>query len=124
MAPSPKYATATPPVVRWRASAAPVAAAMLPPTIPNEPISRSSGEVTFMEPARPPLIPVALLEDARHPGRDRLLPGVEVRRPVDLAGEEERLDEVLEAADEQHPPVEVLVQLEVVEDPGRRLVAD
>ena len=42
-----------------RPGAAPVAAAMLPPTIPNEPISRSAGELTFIEPARPPLIPVA-----------------------------------------------------------------
>ena len=35
-----------------------------------------------------------------------------MRRPVDLAGEEERLDEVLEAADQQHPPVDRGVQVE------------
>ena len=28
---------------------------MLPPTIPNEPISRSAGEFTFIEPARDPV---------------------------------------------------------------------
>jgi hypothetical protein len=47
-----------------------------------------------------------------------------VRRPVDLAGEEQRLHEVFEAADEEHLPVDPPVQLEVVEDARLRLVAD
>ena len=67
---------------------------------------------------------VALVEDARDTRRDRLLPGVEMRRPVDLAGEEQRLDEVFEAADEEHLAVDPRVQLEVVENARRRLVAD
>ena len=58
MAPSPKHATATPPL-RLSASAAPVAAAIETPTIPKLPIRQSFGEVTFIEPARPPLTPVA-----------------------------------------------------------------
>ena len=128
---------------------------MLPPTIPNEPMSRSPGEFDVHR-ARAPAVdtglapehlveqrlrvdaerervavsavrrrdPVALLEDARDAGRDRFLPGVQVRRPVDLAREEERLDELLEAPDEEHPTVDPRVQVEVVEDARRRLVAD
>ena len=46
--------------------------------------------------------PVALFEDARDTGRDRLLPRIEMRRAVHLAGKEQRLDEILDAADEQH----------------------
>jgi hypothetical protein len=67
---------------------------------------------------------VALLEQARHAGRHCLLPGVEVGRPVDLALQEERLDEILEAADEEHLPVDAGVQLEILEDARLRLVAD
>ena len=40
-----------------------------------------------------------------------------MRRPVDLAAQEEALHEVLEAADEEHPTVELRVQVEVVEVP-------
>src|SRR5581483_5426609 len=133
MAPSPKYATATPRVVRDSASAAPVAAAMLPPTIPNEPISPSAGDVTFIDPARPPFTPVArpsissssacgstpsavaIFEQARDAGRDRLLSRVQMRRAVHLALQEQRLDELLEAADQVHLPVNARVQLEVAE---------
>ena len=67
---------------------------------------------------------VPLLEQARHSGRHGLLPRVQVRRAVDLALQEQRLDEVLEPADEQHLPVDPGVEVEVVEDPRRRLVAD
>ena len=126
---------------------------MLPPTIPKQPISRSSGELTFIEPAtaavypgraaehlveqrlrvdaereRVPVPPVrrgdavALLEQAREADRDGLLARVQVRRPVDLAAQEERLDEVLEPADQAHAPVEVEVELGVLED-GFRLAS-
>src|SRR4029079_13633331 len=61
---------------------------------------------------------VAVLEQARDAGGDRFLAGVEMRRAVDLAGEEERLDEILEAADEQHLPVQTRVELVVVEGAG------
>ena len=66
----------------------------------------------------------ALLEQARDPGRDRFLPRVQMGRPVDLALEEERLHELLEAADEQHLAVEPRVQLDLVEHTRRGLVAD
>ena len=38
---------------------------------------------------------------------NRFLPGVEVRRPVHLAAEEQALHTVLEAADQEHPAVEI-----------------
>ena len=47
-----------------------------------------------------------------------------MRRPVDLTGEEQRLDEILEPADQKHLAVDPRVQIEVVENAGRRLVAD
>ena len=47
-----------------------------------------------------------------------------MRRPIDLSGEEQRLDEILEAADEEHLAVDPRVQIDVVEHAGRRLVAD
>ena len=101
----------------------------------------------FIEPARPPLTPVArpsissssalridaerqrvpvaavgrgdavaILEDARDADRNGLLARVEVRRPVDLAAEEERLDQILEAADQDHRPVEPEVELGLPDD--------
>ena len=122
------------------ASAAPVAAAMLPPTMPKQPISavveidhvhragaaavdagraaEQLGEQRLRARARGRAVAVAAVgagdaiagsERAREADRDRLLPGVEVRRAVDLAAQEERLDEVLDAADHAHPPVEVEV---------------
>ena len=50
---------------------------------------------------------VPLAEHAREPDGDGLLPGVQVRRAVDLTAEEEALDAILEAPDEQHPAVEL-----------------
>ena len=50
---------------------------------------------------------VALAERAREADRDRLLARAEVRRPVHLAAQEQRLDELLEAPDQQHPAVEI-----------------
>jgi hypothetical protein len=47
-----------------------------------------------------------------------------VGRSIDLALEKERLDELLEAADEEHLTVEPRVQLEVVEKARRASVAD
>ena len=54
---------------------------------------------------------IAILEDARDSDRNRLLPGIEVRRPVDLAAKEERLDQILEAPDQDHRPVEAEVEV-------------
>ena len=122
---------------RWAVRAAPVAAAIEPPTIPKQPISPFSRSTTFIEPARPPQTPVARPSISatsasgsvpaarrgrgrgrcRRPSRPRrapadadrdgLLAGVEVRRAVDLALEEEPVDLVLEVPDHQHPAVAV-----------------
>ena len=67
---------------------------------------------------------IALLEDARDASRDRLLPGIQMRRSVDLAREKQRLDEILEPANEEHLAVDARVQLEIVENTRRRLIAD
>ena len=58
MAPSPKKATATLPV-RLADMAAPVAAAIEPPTMPKQPISPCARSTTFIEPERPPQTPLA-----------------------------------------------------------------
>src|SRR5205814_9440101 len=50
--------------------------------------------------------PVLRLEHRADAGGHRLLPRVEVRCAVHLPLQEERLDGVLEAADQEHPPVE------------------
>jgi hypothetical protein len=68
--------------------------------------------------------PVVRPEHAGEADRDGLLPRVEMRRPVHLAAKEETLHPVLEASDEDHPTVELRVQVEVLEQPGPRLVAD
>ena len=57
-------------------------------------------------------------ERGREADRHRLLSGIEVRRAVDLAAEEEALHAILEAADEEHPPVQLRVGLDVLG--GRR----
>ena len=49
---------------------------------------------------------VAVAQHAREADSDRFLPGVEVRRPVDLAAQEQALHAVLEPADQQHLAVE------------------
>ena len=59
---------------------------------------------------------IAILEDARNPDRDRLLPGIEMRRPVDLAAEEERLDQILESADQDHRSIETEIELGLPDD--------
>src|SRR5689334_8816514 len=58
-------------------------------------------------PAIGPRRAVLRLEHGAHPRRHRLLPRVEMRRAVHLALQEQRLHRVLEAADQQHPPVEL-----------------
>ena len=58
MAPSPKNATATLPV-RFADSAAPVAAPIDAPTMPKQPTRPCSRSTTFIDPARPPQMPVA-----------------------------------------------------------------
>jgi hypothetical protein len=59
---------------------------------------------------------VAVLEHARHSDGDRLLARVEVGRAVDLAPEEERLDEVLEPPDQDHRAVEAEIELGLAAD--------
>ena len=51
--------------------------------------------------------PITVLEHRCEPDRNGLLPRVEVRRPVDLASQEQALNAVLDAADQQHAPVEI-----------------
>src|SRR5205823_8019105 len=48
----------------------------------------------------------------------RLLAGAEMRRPVHVPLEEERLDAVLESADQRHPPVEAEVELGALRGDG------
>ena len=50
---------------------------------------------------------IAVDQRAREADRDGLLTGVEVRGAVDLTVEEQALDAILDAADDEHPPVEV-----------------
>ena len=64
-------------------------------------------------PAVGPGHPVSVGEHAAHADRARLLAGVQVRRAVDLALLKQRLDRVLEAADERHALVELQAQLGV-----------
>src|SRR5439155_26438031 len=54
--------------------------------------------------------PVLVREQASDTDLGCLLAGAEVRRPVHEALQEERLDELLEPADDEHPPVEVEVE--------------
>ena len=68
--------------------------------------------------------PVVRPERGREADRDRLLPGVEVRRPVDLPAEEEALHAVLEATDEEHPPVQLRVRVDVLGERRSGRVAD
>ena len=148
MAPSPKYATATPPVAAEREAgagsrgdAAPDDAEAADQAVLRRGHVHGAGEAA-VDPRRPaehlveqllrvdaerervPVAPVGggdavlFAEDAGEADGDRLLARVEMRRPVDLAAEEERLDEVLEAADEPHPPVQVEVELDVAERRG------
>ena len=67
--------------------------------------------------------PVVRPEHAGEADGDCFLPGIEVGRPVDLAAEEETLHPVLEAADEEHPLVELRVKVDVVEGFRLRPVA-
>src|ERR1044072_4960377 len=62
-------------------------------------------------------------ERGREADRDRLLSGVEVGRPVDLAAEDEALPAVLEAADEEHPPVQLREGLDVLGERRRGRVS-
>ena len=59
---------------------------------------------------------VAILEHARHADGNCLLAGVEMGGPVDLAAQEERLDQILEAPDQDHRAVEVEVELSLADN--------
>ena len=130
---------------------APVAAAMLPPTIPKQPIRPCSRSMTFIEPARPPQVPVARpISSAASPagrcrwrargrGRGRWRPrGRPARRPRPRRPrwprgrctgawsrgprpQEQALDLVLEAADPEHRGVGAAERGGVLRRGGRRL---
>ena len=57
---------------------------------------------------------VALPQSACEADGHRLLSGAQVRRPVDLSAQEQGLDELLEAPDQEHLPVEVDMELDVL----------
>src|SRR5581483_9651068 len=69
-------------------------------------------------PAVRPADAVAVAQAARDADLDRLLAGAEVRRPVNVPLQEERLHELFEAADELHAPVEIEGLLDVGRDRG------
>ena len=64
---------------------------------------------------------IPVLEHARETDGHRLLAGVQMRRSIDLAAQEERLNEVLETAYEPHASVKAEVELDV--EPAARLDA-
>jgi len=91
---------------------------MLPPTTPEQLGDQRLGREPESEQVAVPAIgagdAVAVLERAREADRDGLLTGVEVRRAVDLAAQEQRLQTILDAADHEHPPVQREPELDLL----------
>ena len=59
---------------------------------------------------------VGRIEDAGHTNGDRFLARVEMRRAMHLTLQEQGIDEVLELADEHHPPVQLEVKADLIRD--------
>ena len=83
---------------------------------PEKLLAELLGRATGVNGGRAGSMNVVDLEHARDADGDCLLAGVEMGGAVDLAAQEERLDQVLEAPDQDHRAVEAEVELRLADD--------